>query len=238
LIVTAVVASSCAALPIINAIPSLVELAGSAFGMPYAGAINGIFNVMGKLKGDTPADASEERLLSVEFDIVKQIGDSSSVVKLKDGDVLTSKDNYKIVFTISRPCYAYVFQIDATTKIDILLPEEGDRYDVTKSEPVYAPSGDEWFYLDENKGVEHVYLIASINPILELEELLKSVRSTSWQMKNKVSVKQPVVINTVDVSKTGSQATVKTQDGKVHKLDLSRYESVDKVCLTRWFKHE
>ncbi|MBI4244905.1 MAG: DUF4384 domain-containing protein [Planctomycetes bacterium] len=241
LVLIVIIVTSCAALPILQAVPALVDLAGSAFGFQYAKTVTGIFSLLGNMDGDKKGEpVPEDKLISVEFDIVKQLGTgSSSVMQLKDGDVLTSKDNYKIVFSASRPCYAYIFQIDATTKIDILLPEEGERYDVTKSEPIYAPAGDEWFYLDENKGVEHVYLIASINPILELEDLLKSVRGTSWQMKTKVSVQKPVVINTVtEKSEHGGEAAVKTKDGKVYKLDLSRYQSADKVCLTRWFKHE
>lgn len=240
--ISALSASCAAAMVLSQAMPMLIDLAGSAFGIQHAKTLGGILNLMGSFSGkDDSQPSKQNELIEVDFDIAKQIGggDSSNVMTLADGDVLTPKDNYKIIFTVSRPCYVYIFQIDSTTKIDIIVPEEGERQSFRPGETLYAPAGDDWFYLDENKGVEHVYLIASVNPILELEELLKSVREFSWQMRNKVSVEKPVVITKGSGgAKPGAKTDVRTKDGKVHRLDINKYKSSDKIVLTRWFKHE
>lgn len=97
---------------------------------------------------------------------------------LIDGDVLSSQGNYLFALYPDRPAYFYIFQIDSHGKLDWLFPRNPYASFSVGQNPV--PSG-RWtlipdkahaFYLDENLGVEHFYIIATSSPWNKMEELL------------------------------------------------------------------
>ncbi|MBI4243062.1 MAG: DUF4384 domain-containing protein [Planctomycetes bacterium] len=234
----------CAALPIISqAAPLLIELAGKAFGAEHAQTVEKVINVMNSLESgeNVTADVPSESGLAVDFEIVKEVvvGGRSNITTINDGDILTERDNYKVVFSVNKTCYVYVFQIDSATKIDIIFPRNSARQEVKPGDSLQIPASNDWFYLDQNRGVEHVYLVASLNPALSLEDVLKAASSSSFQQKEVVSVKEPVVImRGIGGMRKGNSASVTSRQGQSYKLDLNRYSSAGQICITRWFRHE
>jgi hypothetical protein len=96
---------------------------------------------------------------------------------LTNGSVLRSGDHYKIIFTPTKDCYVYIFQVDSANKIYSLFPMESfGGVTVNNFNPVeagrsyYIPAESKSFVLDEQTGTEKIYFLASYQRDLELEE--------------------------------------------------------------------
>jgi hypothetical protein len=104
---------------------------------------------------------------------------------LQNGQSLSGRDRYFILMRSEQECYFYVFQIDSTGKLDWLFPANNFNRESSGKNPVFqgktikVPPDDRAFYLDENKGVEHIYVVATPEPWQELETAL----STAAQVK-------------------------------------------------------
>ena len=99
-------------------------------------------------------------------------------VPLNNGQELSSEDRYFVALNPIQDCYLYVFQIDSTGKLDWLFPTNNFGLHSSGRNPVPAgawtkiPAVDNAFFLDENLGVEHLYLVATHGPWPELEAAL------------------------------------------------------------------
>lgn len=230
-------------------VSQLAQLAEKAFGLGHAANVDSVLSLLqsaggtvGTTGGTSSGTTSRPAVsLQIDFDVVRQIGSGSAadVRSVRDGDVLTPRDNYKVLFSVHQACYVYVFQIDSTTKIDIIWPPEGGSRSTSPGIAVSVPPREDWFYLDENTGVEHIYVVASLEPIRKMEELFQSVRSTSWQRREKVSVRDPVVIHRgIGGTQKGGAVDVLVKGGGSQSFDLTGYQSAGQLSLTRWFRHE
>jgi len=109
--------------------------------------------------------------------------------RLNNGQELSSDDRYIIAFRPIQDCYLYVFQIDSTGKLDWLFPANPAGPHSSGRNPVPAgistkvPAADKAFFLDENLGVEHLYLVATYRSWPALEEALTQAIQASPQGK-------------------------------------------------------
>jgi hypothetical protein len=110
--------------------------------------------------------------INVEFAMLREGG--KKPVQVKNGDTLKSGDAYFFHIKASRDCHLYLFQVDASGTVFRLFPNP--KYH-TGSNPVKAkarltlPNEGEVFYLDETKGREEFYFLASEEPVESLEQL-------------------------------------------------------------------
>lgn len=178
------------------------------------------------------------------------------MVPIADGDTLhdgrgdrNAGDKLKITFRSSCACYVYIVGIDATGYVAQIFP---DRDMPATGNPVEAgneyvlPEGDTWWGLDEYRGVETVYFVASPRQREDIESavasLLTAPRSVSPRSYRpvteaavvplprglvKVQDSQPVNIsvspgNEIAVTPTGFLATVEGAE----------------LVITRWFNHQ
>ncbi len=84
----------------------------------------------------------------------------------------TGKDLYQVFFRPRQNCYVYVLQKDATGKWYVLFPQKESAFN---SNPVQADRGywlprrDQGFSIDENRGQETLYFLASLWEMRDLE---------------------------------------------------------------------
>ncbi len=128
-------------------------------------------------KLQNPEEKPEETLttgmLEVETGIFYEGGDGK-LYPLREGMVLTSKDNYAIYVKPSRNCCLYIYQVDSSQNVFKIFPNK--IYSQTKN-PIEAgkeywiPSNIEFLYLDENIGVESIYIFATQASVPSLENI-------------------------------------------------------------------
>ena len=91
-----------------------------------------------------------------------------SVRSVAPGDTLRTGDYLELFVHVSRAAYVYVIQFFPDGTSGVLFPNQGDVR-VNAGEALRVPSGDQWFQLDEHTGEEHVYIVASLRPIVEVD---------------------------------------------------------------------
>lgn len=109
--------------------------------------------------------------------------------ELKEGDSLTSEDYYYLSVNPEHKLYLYIAQIDTAGAICRMFPNADFS---TKSNPL--PSGmeyrfpeKEYFYLDENKGRESIYVIASDSTIEKVEDIYRELVSADNSQRKQLA---------------------------------------------------
>jgi outer membrane protein OmpA-like peptidoglycan-associated protein len=117
---------------------------------------------------DLPADLQIKRLN----------GDIEELVK--DGDVLGQSDNYALEFRTTSDPYVYIFQVDATGKLDQIFPNSqvsDQQNPVTPNAYYRIPERGKWLYLDENKGSEQLILLSQKAPLSNPKDIATKVNN-------------------------------------------------------------
>ena len=177
-------------------------------------------------------------------------------VELQDGDTIRDGvgrpgqgDNIKIRFEVNQSCHIYAVWIDATGWVTPIFPT-ADAY--AHANPATAgleytlPEGNQWFYLDEHRGIENLYFVASHESIPDLEsalgELLGREREFAGDVSEPVPVEEPyALMRGIGGTREGRLSSVRTSDDRVHEVQsqvfIAEFASSDLV-VTRWFRHE
>jgi outer membrane protein OmpA-like peptidoglycan-associated protein len=105
---------------------------------------------------------------------------SEALIKNNGSTVLKSKDKYRLYLKPPKPSYIYIYQEDSNGNGSWLFPSK----DIDIKNPLN--NGDNWipsrnvsFSLDNNTGTEAIYLVASSQQDLKLEDLIFDKNSYS-----------------------------------------------------------
>lgn len=123
---------------------------------------------------------------SAAIGVIVQPGGSTSEQwrPLRDGEPLSSSYNYRIVFQPDKKAYFYIFQIDSTGKLDWIFPKNNSSPYSSGKNPTEGglwtkiPSGEDALHLDENLGIEHIYIVATPSRWEALEKALSDAAKT------------------------------------------------------------
>jgi eukaryotic-like serine/threonine-protein kinase len=110
--------------------------------------------------------------------------------ELKEGDILTSEDNYYMTFRPGQKIFLYVAQIDTAGAIYRIFPNSDFselRNPLNPGKEYRFPEKD-YFFLDNNKGKEHVFMIASENGIKEIENFFVKLSSGDDLQRKQIAV--------------------------------------------------
>lgn len=190
--------------------------------------------------------------LEVLFDVVKEVsyGGTYQAESVMDGDTLTQNDNYKIMFQSSVPCYMYVVQLDATGKMDPIFPSKWSSWqNPLEAYSVYeVPADNNWFYLDQNKGIETIYFIASLERRSDIENLFYQLESVNQSLVQQQSVSMDSYVPIYrGVSRGvggvrqggGISREVTFQNGSQGQYNATLIGSIQAdFVMTRWFNHQ
>jgi len=81
------------------------------------------------------------------------------------------------------PGSVYLILLDSEGNAQVLYRQASRRLEGAGAEPTYIPPGREWFELDDHKGTETFFLLASTEPLAPLESLLDSLRADGADRK-------------------------------------------------------
>ena len=110
---------------------------------------------------------------------------------LRNGDKISSDDHYFFIFQTSEKAFIYIFQIDSRGKLDWIFPKNSTLSLSEGNNPIEPgiwhkiPEGDEGYFLDENLGIEHFYIVSTKSRWQELEKLIKEA-SQSYVANNSI----------------------------------------------------
>ncbi len=177
-------------------------------------------------------------------------GDEIALVA--DGDVLrdgrgnpAAGDKIKIVLRPETACYVYVVGIDGSGLVRSLFPPAPgyDPRPVMPSRDYTIPQGREWAALDEVRGVETLYVIASPEPRPDLDQALKAfeVRPRSIGPIT-AKVEEPAILPAdYREMEKGRSASIDLESGRRLQVPTHTYvaaQAGEALRLTRWFRHE
>lgn len=101
-------------------------------------------------------------------------------VEVQDGGVLHSGDMFRIKFELQEEAYVYLLSLDSLGNLTRLLPGK-DIELPTKIKPHEThiiPKEDEWLRLDDNTGQETLYLLASAEPIDDIDQRIDQLKKS------------------------------------------------------------
>ena len=132
------------------------------------------------LAQSTPSDAD---LQPFTVNFVYRSGGKGEVKTLTKGADVYSGDYYKVILTPAEDCYIYIFQIDSAQKTQRIFPMEQYRDKILNNvNPVqanriyYIPTQNDWFRLDQQTGVERIFLWATRQRDEQLEQLVERTK--------------------------------------------------------------
>jgi hypothetical protein len=125
---------------------------------PIIEEIVGAYAQDGKVAGSTP----------IKFEV--RLFREPSGKDIQEGDTLQSGERYRIKFTPSQNGYVYILQFDSSGKMfDLVGMAKFDHYVQAGREYFFPNKGDQIMKLDNTKGIEKIYLLASATPLNNLE---------------------------------------------------------------------
>jgi hypothetical protein len=97
-------------------------------------------------------------------------------------DTLKSGDYFSYYVRVDRDAFVYVMQFYSGGRGQVLFPESGDRLISAGQEARVPIDAGSWFQLDEAIGTEHMYVIASVEPLArsapEVAAMVGAVRAS------------------------------------------------------------
>lgn len=182
----------------------------------------------------------------------KQTSKGKEVVLMTDGEVMKdggadteAGDRFKIVVRTNCDCYLYIMSIDGSSWAEPVFPGKDSRIaNPVKKDQEYAfPEAGQWYTLDQIKGIETFFVVASANRRTDLEESFAQLAGEKRpDTKMVAKVEEPPIIPR-GVGSVTSRGILKIRDDTgaaltVTPLSYAASQSGQDVTVTRWFKHE
>ena len=172
---------------------------------------------------------------------------------IQDGEVLRDGgsdprkgDVVKFSFRTNCDCYVYVIGVDATGYVAWVFPEKAGK-SVRTNQQYVVPQGTAWYGLDQYKGTEQVFFIASRRPRPDVEKSLQQLAQTprsslsrSYRPVREAALPDAATRGLVKVN-MGTKSTVSSESGQTFSFAPQAFAAqpgTDDVVVTRWFRHE
>lgn len=188
--------------------------------------------------------------VALDVALIRQINGPSGkqVMLMQDGETLKGGqdgDRFKLVVRTNCECFVYVISIDGSGWAQPVFPmASGTVSNPMKPEVEQAfPDGPYWFTLDQFKGVETFFLVASPARRTDLEESLAQLAGQQRPAGQVAAqVEEPAVIpNGFGKTQAGHATQVRDdaqQAVQVTPLSYVAAKVGDDVRVTRWFRHQ
>lgn len=101
---------------------------------------------------------------------------------------LKTGDRLKLLIELKKKCFVYVIYQSSQSELALLFPYKLRQFaaDYVTGRKYYIPQGVKWFELDDNRGEEKFYLLASAQRLTELETLLEKYMSAEQTKRPKL----------------------------------------------------
>jgi hypothetical protein len=175
-------------------------------------------------------------------------------VPIQDGAVLRDGggdprkgDVVKFSFRTNCDCYVYVIGVDATGYVARVFPEKEGGKPVRAKQQYVVPQGTAWYGLDQYKGTEQIFFVASRRPRPDIEKSLSQLAKTGrsslsrdYRPVREAALPDAATRGLVKVQ-MGTKSTVSSEAGQPYSFTPQAFAvpaGSDDVVVTRWFRHE
>lgn len=177
-----------------------------------------------------------------------------SLRPISDGEVLRDGrgdpargDKIKLFFSANCACYVYIIGIDATGYVAQIFPE-GDIRNPSRVVPggrYLLPEGSGWWGLDDHRGVEQIYFIASRQRRPDIEDLVAQLAGQRPSLPADYRrVSEPAIVamtrGLVQVQ-SAAPTSIPTEYGATQQFSPTSFQATVQdadLVITRWFRHE
>ena len=184
--------------------------------------------------------------LNISMNVIgqrKQSDGSYREVLVSEGSLLRSHDNFQVHVESSRPAYLYVLLYDSQGHASQLFPDAKRNQSafVSARNGTVVPDRDIWFWLDENRGTETIYVLASAKPLADIGALLVKMEAADEADKKQLSDEIKQGIETIQrgvggITK-GQTVTYTLSDGKKIQRVTEVVAGTGAVVRTVSFQH-
>ena len=226
---------------------SFIRQVNQNYGKQYASRVEELFYILLKSEKDTPSEAGQRFL---EFDVLK-MRETVNVFQtaiIKNGNMMSIKDNCKISFTPRERCYIYIFKIETTGKIFPLFPRKEFSQQTNSLTPnltYFVPPMKKWLPFDKGYGKEAIILSAFTKGNPDIEWLMKyfNTFSTKNLPANKEKAKPiketPIINNGIDGSKKSEERKLRLPFDELASFTATEYIwEGSKFVKTLWYKRK
>jgi hypothetical protein len=123
------------------------------------------------------------------FAVLSDSASEHNFVSITRDTTLQSGDQFKMMVQLKAECFVYVIYESPSGEISLKFPYDLKQFsnDYKVSKNYYIPRGREWFKLDNNIGRETIYLLASVQRLLDLEVLLSKYAEADVSKKQQLA---------------------------------------------------
>ena len=173
-------------------------------------------------------------------------------IPIKDGDILRdgrgnphAGDKFRVMFRANSDCYVYVIAVDGSAWAQGIFPPAAKPFanPVKAGQQHILPEGSNWFSLDQFKGIETLFFVASKERRLDLEQILKTITGRERSPAEKpIGVSEPAIIPNGYSQARPSRLPVafSTSQGRQELIPTTFFAKTagEDLRITRWFRHQ
>jgi len=115
-------------------------------------------------------------------------GNDQRLIAIDKTTVMHAGDQLKFYFEPQTECFIYFFYYSSQGDLQLLFPTEFSSSRLSPGTQYYIPAGKSWFELDEVKGIEKFFLLASSKKLEKLESLYREHINMSDPVDTKASI--------------------------------------------------
>lgn len=153
--------------------------------------------ITGKLKPWSGGDGSPQ--LRSSLSQVREPSVEFEERPIKDGDVIRSGEGFRVEVETDQDAHVYVVLHHTNGRVRLLFPAPGASASgaLEGGKRHTLPSTNQWFPLDEETGMETVFVLASREPIEAMPRLLQSLRDADAARVRETLARRADVVNAV-----------------------------------------
>ena len=193
--------------------------------------------------------------ISLDVLLVKKVmrNGAQTLVPIRDGDVLKdgrgnphAGDKFRIMFRANTNCYVYVIAIDGSAWAQGVFPPPGNPLanPIKKDQQYTIPEGRNLFSLDQFRGIETIFFVASPQRREDIEHIMTRIAG-----RERHPSETPVQVTEAPVVPHGysglhpsqSPFAVKTGTGNEQVILPTTFfakTAGEALRITRWFRHQ
>ena len=193
--------------------------------------------------------------LRLDVALVKKtfVNGAETLTPIQDGDILKdgrgnakAGEKFRIMFRANTDCYVYVIAIDGSAWAQGVFPSLTSPFanPIKQGQQYVIPDNNNWFSLDQFKGIETVFFVASPDKRQDIEEILASIGG-----RERHPATTPQQVTEAPIIPAGfyghQQSTTPFTLGQSSASDQDLMPTTyftqkagEALRVTRWFRHE